>query len=75
MDVESLAKKAMALTENQRLDLVNRILSGAESGGCSFSEDLWEMEIRERIRRLNGGETERIPASEVFRKLGERLGE
>jgi hypothetical protein len=53
--------------------LAHRILSSIEPEPTAEVEAAWEVEIGERIRRYDAGETRSIPAAEVFANLAERL--
>jgi putative addiction module component (TIGR02574 family) len=72
--VETLAKEAMQLPPDQRLTLAHKILSSVEPAGSPELEALWDTEIRARIARYDSGETQGMPASEVFAELDRRLG-
>ena len=37
-------------------------------------EAAWDLEVRERIRRYDAGETKSIPATKVFEELDKRFG-
>lgn len=72
--VETLAAEAMQLPPDQRLTLAHKILSSVEPVRSPELEGVWDAEIRTRIARYDRGETQAIPATEVFGELDRRLG-
>ena len=71
--ITELERKVMQLPEDQRVALVQRVLEVSESSKESEVQGLWNDEITRRIDRLDKGLTQRIPVSEVFRELDQRL--
>jgi len=71
--ITELERKVMQLPEDQRVALVHRVLEVSESSKESEIQGLWNDEITRRIDRLDKGLTQRIPVSEVFRELDQRL--
>ncbi len=71
--ITELERKVMQLPEDQRVALVHRVLEVSESSKESEVQGLWNDEITRRIDRLDKGLTQRIPVSEVFRELDQRL--
>jgi putative addiction module component (TIGR02574 family) len=71
--IETIASEAMQLPEDQRLTLANRILESVEPAVDPGLEHAWDMEIRERIRRFDAGQSAGIPLSEVFAELDKKL--
>lgn len=71
--LESLARAAIQLPQEQRLELVRKILESIDSD-C-FLHPAWQAEVQERIRRYDAGETEAIPGWEVFAELDRRLAQ
>lgn len=71
--VDDLAQCATELPPEQRFTLARRILASVEPEGNAEIDSAWTVEIRERIRRYDSGETEGIPASEVFAEADRRL--
>jgi len=64
--VEGLAQGAIELPPDQRLTLAQRILASVEPTSDPKIDAAWVIEIRERIRRYDLGETCSVPGSEVF---------
>jgi len=71
--VAELERKVMQLPEDQRVALVQRVLEVSETSKESNIQGLWNDEIARRIDRLDKGFTQRIPVSEIFRELDQRL--
>ncbi|MDI1248238.1 MAG: addiction module protein [Lacunisphaera sp.] len=73
--VDTITSEAMHLPEDQRLVLAHRILASVEPVGDPEVEAAWELEIRERIRRYDAGQSEGIPLAEVFAGLDRKLAQ
>ena len=71
--VETIASEAMLLSRDQRFTLAHRILVSMEPEVDSGVEMAWEAEIKDRIRRYDGGLSAGIPGSDVFAELDRRL--
>jgi len=71
--IDDLAQCAAGLPAEQRFTLARRILASVEPEGGAGVDAAWTLEIRERIRRYDSGETKGIPASEVFAEADRRL--
>ena len=61
-----LFREALALPIDQRVTLAYRLVSVEPD-----PEAAWEAEIARRIARFDAGESQAIPASEVFNALSE----
>ena len=68
-----LEREVLQLPEEQRVALIHRVLELSEATGDSDVEAQWNDEIVRRIDLLDKGLTKRIPASEVFRELDQKL--
>ncbi len=68
-----LEHEVLQLPEDQRIALVHRVLEVSDTSPDENVEALWQDEIVRRIELLDTGMTTRIPASEVFRELDQRL--
>ncbi len=75
INLDTVASEAMQLPEDQRLALASRILSSLEPAASAEAEAAWDMEVRERMRRYDAGETKSIPAIRVFEELDKRFGQ
>ena len=73
INLDIVASEALQLPEDQRLALASRILSSVEP--AANADAAWDMEIRERIRRYDTGETRAIPAIQVFEDLDKQFGQ
>ena len=71
--IAELEREVMQLPEDQRVALVHRLLEVSEPSNEAGIQGAWNDEIARRIDRLDKGLGERIPASEVFRELDQRL--
>ena len=71
--IDDLAQGAIELPPDQRLSLAQRILASVEPAGDAALDAAWTVEIRERIRKYDAGETIGVPASEVFAEIDRRL--
>ncbi len=71
--LDSLAEEALHLPPDQRMTLAHRLLTSIEPDGSVEIEVAWEAEIGRRIRKYDSGESQAIPASEVFAELARRL--
>ena len=71
--LENLASEALLLPEEQRFTLAHRILSSVEPEAGARVEAAWDLEIRERIRRYDAGQTVVFSGQEVFAVLDKKL--
>lgn len=71
--IDDLAQCATELPPEQLFTLARRILESVEPQGNDDIDSAWVVEIRDRIRRYDSGETKGIPASEVFAEADRRL--
>jgi hypothetical protein len=71
--LENIAAEALLLPKDQRFTLAHRILSSVEPELEAGAEAAWDMEIRERIRKYDAGQTLGVAGQEVFAELDKRL--
>jgi len=71
--VEEIVSQALLLPKDQRFSLAHRILSSVEPEIKSEVEAAWDMEIRERIKRYDAGQSVGIPGRKVFADLNKKL--
>jgi putative addiction module component (TIGR02574 family) len=71
--IDALAQGAIELPPDQRFALAQRILASVEPEETAGIDDAWTVEIRERIRKFDSGETKGIPGAEVFAEIDRRL--
>jgi len=71
---KKVLEAALALSKEERAEVAARLEETL--GGFATPEiaAAWEQEIAERIRAIDAGEVELIPAEEVHRRLQEKYG-
>jgi putative addiction module component (TIGR02574 family) len=67
--LETLSEAALVLPPDQRLTLARRLLDSVDLEPEPGAEAAWQVEIARRIERFDAGETQTIPAGEVFARL------
>ena len=73
---EELYKEALMLSAEEREELVRLLTMQADSGFASPEiEQAWMEECDRRMKAIEDGTMELIPAEEVFRSLRERRTE
>jgi len=68
-----LESQVLQLPDDQRVALLHRILQASELSNDSYTQKFWDSEIIRRIDLLDSNQTQRIPASEVFRELDQKF--
>lgn len=71
--IDDLAQIAAELPPDQRYTLAQRILASVEPSCEKGYDNAWTTEIRQRIMRFDEGETDGIPAAEVFAEIERSL--
>jgi putative addiction module component (TIGR02574 family) len=71
---EQVLQAAMTLPENERAEVANCLWESVEGFVTPEIEAAWQAEIAERIRAVDAGEVELIPAEEVFNRLKAKYG-
>ena len=71
-EVEATVGRLLRLPPDQRLAVGRRLV---DSVAQEEIDQAWSKEIAERIRQIESGEVQGIPADEVFREVEEQLGE
>ena len=66
--LDTLCKEAEQLPLDQRVALAHRMLASADPHTNVTIDQVWDDEIRARIKRFDEGTTKAIPAAEVFGK-------
>ena len=74
MSRDELETEALRLPEDQRVSLAHRLLTSIEPPVSEAIEAAWDSEIRERIAAYDRGETDAIPAADVFAKIDRQIG-
>ncbi len=71
---EQVLEAAMALTEAERADLATRLRNSLTDPIDHEIEDVWDQEIADRLKAIDDGSEELIPAEEVHRELRKKYG-
>lgn len=69
---EQILKEALALTAEERAELVERLLATFQLPPNSQLDDLWAREAEDRIEAFERGELKAVSADEVFQRLRQR---
>ena len=72
--VKKVLEAATALSEEERAEVAARLEQSLGAFATPENAAAWEEEITERIRAIDAGEVELIPAEEVHRRLQEKYG-
>jgi putative addiction module component (TIGR02574 family) len=72
--LSDLKKKAAQLPEQERAELALSLIESLDGPADPNVEEAWAQEIERRVRQLEKGEAELIPADEVFARIRRRLG-
>jgi len=67
--LDALSHDALVLPPDQRVSLAYRLLASVELDPEPGADAAWEAEIASRIARFDAGESQTVPASEVFTRL------
>lgn len=69
--LDALSQDALVLPPDQRVTLAYRLLASVEPDAEPGADAGWEAEIARRIARFDAGESQAVPAAEVFARLRE----
>ncbi len=69
--LEAISHQALVLPPDQRMELARTLIESVEGSDCESPEEAWNDQILRRLQRYHDGETQGIPAADVFRKLRE----
>ena len=67
--LDALSHDALVLPPDQRVSVAYRLLVSVESDPEPGADAAWDAEIAKRIARFDAGESQTVPASEVFARL------
>lgn len=67
--LEALSHDALFLPADQRVALAYRLLVSVEPDTKPGAEAAWDAEIVNRIARFDAGQSQPVPAAEVFSEL------
>jgi putative addiction module component (TIGR02574 family) len=72
--VSELLEKALALSEQDRGVIINRLINSLDEGPAEAGvEEAWASEIERRVDEIRSGKAEMISGEEVRRRLAARL--
>ena len=71
--IDRLVEQAESLPDDEKLALANRVLALAEPVETDEVHKAWDMELRDRIRSYDEGNSPTRAASDVFRDLDSHL--
>ena len=69
--LDVLSHDALILPPDQRVALAYRLLISVDPEPEPGADAAWETEISQRIARFDAGQSQSVPASEVFARLRE----
>ena len=69
--LDAVSQDALVLPPDQRMALAYRLLASVEPEPEPGADAAWEREIAQRIARFDAGESQTVPAAEVFARLRE----
>lgn len=69
-EIEAIVEQLLRLPEAQRLAISRQLAAGI---GRDEIDEAWSQEVARRIREIETGAVQLIPADVVFREAGERL--
>lgn len=72
--LSELKKKASQLPEEERAELALSLIESLDGSADPDVEVAWQLEIERRVRQVEQGDVELIPAEEVFARVRRRLG-
>jgi putative addiction module component (TIGR02574 family) len=72
--LSDLKRKAAQLPEQERAELALSLIESLDGPADPDVEEAWAQEIERRVRQIEKGEAELIPAEEVFARIRRRLG-
>jgi len=71
--MEELARRARALSREDRLRLAEELLASLHEQPDPEIEAAWDEEIRRRIEEIESGKAKLVPAQEVFDEIRKML--
>lgn len=69
---EEILKEALALSPQERAELVEQLLATFQSPPDPHLDKLWAREAEDRLDAYNRGELKAVPAEEVFKRIRQR---
>lgn len=71
---EDVLEAALALPEIERAEVVARLQESMSGFASPEIAEAWDLEIAARLKAIDDGSVEMIPAEEVYRQLREKYG-
>lgn len=72
LSFEELTEQALKLSDDQKNELIDRLLAGISPEEQAVIDKAWAEEVERRLDRYERGEMELVSAEEVFRRLDAR---
>jgi len=66
---QALLQTALDLSPDERAELIDRLCQSFDAESEEDIDRLWAQEAEERVRALDAGLIDTVPAEEVFEKL------
>lgn len=73
--VENICKEALFLPANERIGLIERLLTSLNLPTKTDIERLWVEESERRISEIDRGDVELMPGEQVFEKIRLNYGQ
>ena len=71
---EQVLEAAMTLSDEERAELATRLKDSLRGFATPEIAEAWEEEIAARLKEIDDGTVETIPAEEVHRQLSKKYG-
>ena len=72
-DIQRVFANALALPPEDRATLADMLLASLDQSDPVEISEAWAIELRRRVKELDDGTAEAIPAEEVFREIDKRF--
>ncbi len=73
--MDRITEQALSLPADEKLNLVDKLLSSLNLPPAPEIESLWAEEAERRIAEIDSGEAELIPGNVVFEKIRKKYGQ
>ena len=71
---EQILKQALALSPEDRAEVVDRLLASFQTPPDPLLDELWTREAEDRLDAYDRGELGAVPAEEVFARIDQQRG-
>lgn len=68
MDLQTIEREALGLTPAHRAKLAHELLESLDTLSAEEIDELWLDEAERRLKELDDGHVQLVPAEEVYRK-------